>query len=353
MMTWIIDGHEDLAFNAVVLGRDVTRSVAQIRAAEGDRPAHGEGVATVSLPALRAADVRVVLATLFTAPASAHNPDGYHTPEDAYRQAMDQLDYYHHLHARGEATLIRDRETLAAVVAGQAPRPGLVVLMEGADPLRTPDDLAEFAAKGVRIVGPAWHGTRYAGGTTAPGPLTDLGYALLQEMTRLGVALDLSHLADEACRQALAAFPGMVVASHANSRAIVPGERQLTDDIIRAVADRDGVVGLVCYNRFIRAGWTEAHGKAAVSLQDLAVHARYIADLVGARYLAVGSDLDGGLGRDDVPREIDTVADLPRIGQVLRQAGCTDDETASILHGNWLRVLQGLFGKENKHAADD
>jgi len=342
-MTWLIDGHLDLAFNAVVLGRDLTQPVARIREAEGEKPAHGEGVATVSLPALRAADARVVLATLFTAPASAHNPGGYRTPAEAHAQALAQLDYYHSLHQRGEVTLIRTVRELEAVIAREAHLPGLVVLMEGADPLRAPEDLAYFVERGVRLVGPAWHGTRYAGGTGEPGPLTDLGYALLREMARLDVVLDISHLADEACGQALAAFPGRVVASHANSRAIVPGERQLTDDVIRAIAKRDGIVGLVCYNRFIRPGWVEAHGKKAVSLRDLAAHARHIADAAGPRVLALGSDLDGGLGRDDIPRELETAADLPRLADALAAVKFTPGEVDGILHGNWLRVLREIL----------
>lgn len=345
-MTWLIDGHEDLAYNAVVIGRDLTRPVAEIRRAEGEPPGHGEGTATVSLPALRAADVCVVLATLFETPArvaAQHGIAGYRAPEEAHAQAMAQLDYYQALHERGEATLIRTRHELEAVVAGQSPRPGLVPLMEGADPLRTPDDLAAFVARGVRIVGPAWHGTRYAGGTTEPGPLTPLGFALLEEMARLGVVLDISHLADEACAQALAAFPGRVVATHANSRALVPGERQLTDDVVRAIADRDGVIGLVCYNRFIRAGWTEAQGKAAISLHDLLPHARHLAGLAGARRLALGSDLDGGIGREHVPREIDTAADLPALAGVLEAGGFTPEEVEAILHGNWLRFLREIL----------
>jgi len=195
----------------------------------------------------------------------------------------------------------------------------------------------------VRFVGPAWHATRYAGGTTQPGPLTEFGFALLHEMASLGVVLDISHLADEACAQALAAFPGRVVATHANSRAIVPNERQLTDDVIRDVAERDGIIGLVCYNRFVRAGWTETDGKVAVSLRDLLPHARHIAGLVGARHLALGSDLDGGIGREHVPSEIDTAADLPALAGVLETGGFTRDEVDGILHGNWLRLLREVL----------
>jgi len=341
---WLIDGHLDLAFNAVMLGRDLLGTVAAIRQAEGARPAHGEGIATVSLPALRTADVRVALATLFAAPAaSAAAYRGYRTTEEAHAQALEELDYYHRLQERGEATLICRRGELDAVAAGRAPGPGLVVLMEGADALRTPADLAAFVARGVRIVGLTWRATRYAGSTGQPGPLTPAGHALLQEMARLGVALDISHLAEEACWQALAAFDGPVVASHANCRALVPGARQLSDAQIRAVADRDGVIGLVCYNYFIRAGWTAAMGKAAVALADLAAHARHIAAVAGMRAVALGSDLDGGIGYDHVPREIDTVADLPQFADALADAGFTRADITAILHENWLRALRKVL----------
>jgi len=286
----------------------------------------------------------VVLATLFALPARCARPGqaGYATPEEAYALARAQVDYYHGLHAGGEVTLIRTREALEAVIAGPAPRPGLVLLMEGADALRTPADLPAFVADGVRVVGPAWRATRYAGGAGEPGPLTDPGRQLLDAMARLEVALDLSHLADEAIAEALARFPGRVVASHANCRALVPGARQLSDAHLRAVADRDGVIGLVLYNRFIRAGWEAGHGKT-VTLAELAAHARHVKTTVGARYLALGTDLDGGLGRDDIPRELDSAADLPTIAGALADSGFTSGEIDGVLHGNWRRVLRAIL----------
>ncbi len=344
-MRWIIDGHEDLAWNAVMLGRDLAAPVATIRQAEGPVPAHGDGTATVSLPALRAADVRVVLATLFVLPQRpGRDPVRcYHSPEEAHCQAIAQLEYYEHSAAVGEVTLLHTADDLAAAVAQRVPTPGLVLLMEGADPLRTPDDLSLFVERGVRSIGLSWKGTRYAGGTDEPGPLTLLGETLLREMERLGVALDLSHLADVACWQALRRFRGRVIASHANCRALSPGDRQLSDDLIRAIADRDGAVGLVMYNRFIRPDWDSSAGKDAVRLADLAAHARYIADLVGPRYVALGTDLDGGLGREDVPREIDTVLDLPRFADALANAGFTRLEIDGVLGENWRRVLSGIL----------
>lgn len=341
----LIDGHEDLAWNALDLGRDLTAPLAAIRAAEGPTPAHGEGVATTCLPALRAAGARVVFATIYATPYgdSPTRDAGYRTPEEAYAQGRAQLAYYHRLDARGEATLIRTRADLEAVLAGDRPAPGLVLLMEGADPLRTPADLAEFVAGGVRIVGLAWGATRYAGGAWAPGPLTDLGRELLAEMNRLGVVLDASHLADEAFWQALDIFPGRVVASHANCRAIVPTTRQLSDAMIQAIATRDGIIGLVFYNAFILPGWEQEDGKDRVSLTDLLPHAAHIARLAGVKRLALGTDLDGGVGRDVIPRELDSIADLPRLADLLAANGYAPDAVAGIMGENWLRLLRELL----------
>lgn len=344
-MVWLIDGHEDLAWNALTLGRDETAPLASIRHAEGAVPAHGEGVATVSLPTLRAVDVRVVLATLFAYPQQGARR-GYRTPEEAHQQALAQLTYYEQLHACGEATLVRSRADLEGVIAQELPAPGLVLLMEGADPLRTPADLELFYDRGLRIIGPAWKATRYAGAAGQPGPLTTAGRELLGEMAVRGMALDISHLAEAAYEDALAIFPGLLIASHANCRALVPGERQLSDAQIRAIAARDGVIGLVFYNRFLRAGWRQDDGKAAVTLDDVAAHATHIAELVGPRHVALGTDLDGGVGREVTPAEIDSIIDLPHIADALHAAGFDEDAVTGILHANWLRVLRAMWGEE-------
>jgi membrane dipeptidase len=334
----IIDGHEDLAWNALALGRDITRPLAEIRAAEGPAPAHGEGVATVSLPALREAGVAVVLATIFATPAgdTPVRQAGYRTPEEAHAQGVAQLAWYADLHARGEATLIRTQRDLHGVLDGTRPRPGLVLTLEGADPLRTPRDLGVFLAGGVRFVGLAWGATRYAGGTRAPGGLTADGVNLLAEMARLGVVMDASHLAEAAFWQAMDLFPGRVVATHANCRALVPTDRLLSDAMIGAIAARGGVIGMVFYNRFIRADVGDA--KPNVGYADLLPHARRIADIAGVAHLGLGTDLDGGVGREVTPRELDSVADLPRLADTLTEA-FSASEVEGIMGGHWRRLL--------------
>lgn len=341
----IIDGHEDIGWNAVELGRDVTRPLAALRAAEGAHPVHGEGIATVTLPALRAGGVQVVFATIFTYPygSSSSSRPGYRTPDEAFTRAWAQVEYYRGLEAAGQVTLIRTRDDLEGVLAGDRPLPGLVLLMEGADPIRTPADLAQFAAHGLRFVGLSWKATRHAGGTGKPGPLTDDGRALLEAMAAQGITLDISHLAEEAFWQAVKVYPGRIIASHGNSRALVPTDRQLSDDMLRVIADRDGVVGLVLFNKFIQAGWVAGDGKDAVSLRDLLPHVEHIARTIGTAHLGLGSDLDGGLGRELVPHEIDSVADLGRFADTLAAAGYPAPSIAGIMGENWLRVLREIY----------
>lgn len=346
----LIDAHLDLAFNAVALGGDLTLPLAELRATPYGQAAARRGeTPTVALPALRAADVRLAFGTVFVQAATeAFDLSGpiYHTPEEAHQQGWAQLAYYHRLAAAGQITLVTDRSALQRVLDGTAPVPGIVLLMEGADPLREPDELEQWVAAGLRIVGPAWSATRYSGGTGAPGPLTPSGRELMHQLRRLGLALDVSHLAEESFWQALALFDGPVLASHANCRALVPGDRQLSDAMIRAVVERDGVIGVVLYNKFLDAQWTPDHGQR-VGLEALVRHIEHICTIAGdTRHVGIGSDLDGGFGVEAIPAGLDSIVDLPRIGVALREHGWRDDEIAAVLAGNWLRWLRAWLPED-------
>ena len=135
--------------------------------------------------------------TLFVLPAEAPGDlagETYATPEEAHRRAWRQIDYYRSLADEGLVRLVERRsdvhELVAARSADQAAPLGLVLLMEGADPLREPAELELWTERGLRIVGPAWNATRYAGGTGMPGPLTADGRALMGELNRTGTALE-------------------------------------------------------------------------------------------------------------------------------------------------------------------
>jgi len=226
------------------------------------------------------------------------------------------------------------------------PQLGFVISMESADPILKPDQLPAWKEAGVRIIGPAHYGPgRYAGGTSTELGLTPEGRMLLREMDRLGIILDLTHLSDQAFWEALEVFHGDVLASHNNCRALVPHQRQFTDDQIRAIVDRDGVIGAAFDNWMIRPGWARgAKEKPPVTLAHVVEHIDHVCQLAGnSAHAAIGSDLDGGFGREQSPSDLDTIADLQKIGDILSQRGYKETEISAIMHGNWLRLLRGAW----------
>ena len=339
----IVDAHEDLAYNALALGRDFLTSALEKRAREGAETSGGS--ATIGLPEALRGNVRVIFSTLYAAPGSNQNKipgKTYSTPEEAEEQAHEQLAYYSELSMDPRITLITSREELERVVSSREPCVGMVLLMEGADPIVQPHDAHDWFRSGVRIVGPAWHRTRYSAGTGEPGPLTDLGRVLIRELSSAGFILDTSHLAEASFFEALDLFEGTVIASHSNARRFVPTDRQLSDDMIRAIVARDGVIGTVLCNEFLVQGWREsgAH-KEQVTLTTVVDEIKYICDFTGdARHVGIGTDFDGGFGAESIPKELDTLADLQKFGEALAAGNFTDEDVESFLGGNWLRILR-------------
>jgi membrane dipeptidase len=223
------------------------------------------------------------------------------------------------------------------------PVPGLVISMESADPILSPDQLSAWKNAGVRIIGPAHYGPgRYAGGTSTEIGLTSLGIELLREMQHLGLILDLTHLSDQAFWQALDLFDGIVLASHNNCRALVPHQRQFSNEQLQAIIERDGVIGTACDNWMLRPGWIrEAKNNGLVYLEDVANQIDHVCQLAGnSDHAAIGSDLDGGFGREQSPVDLNTIADLQKIAEILSARGYKDGDVQAIMHRNWLRLLR-------------
>ena len=328
----IIDAHLDLAFNAG-LGRDLTLPLEELRAAD---PVAGQ-TATVSFPELRASGVRAAFATLFALPAGAGElgGTGYRDHAGARRQALAQLEQYHRWEDAGHIRLLTRPADVREVLAAPDGPPGLVLLMEGADPVRDADDLPFWVEAGVRVIGPAWGATRYAGGTDAPGPLTAAGRELVAAMRELGVTLDLSHL-DDAAFEGVMEAPPRLIATHANSRALVPGNRHLSDEMARAVAASGGVIGLVLLSRFLRDGVGDT---VRVPPEAVLEHARHYAGLVGWEHVGLGSDLDGGFGAEKTPLGVERYADVPELLGRL-----PEDVRAGVAGGHWARWLLDVLG---------
>jgi membrane dipeptidase len=238
-----------------------------------------------------------------------------------------------------------------AIFKGRKRRVGIVLLMEAAEGIREPEELEEWWERGLRIVGLAWAGTRYCGGTRQPGPLTREGYALLDAMNSLGFALDVSHMDEQAVLQALDDFPGIILASHSNASALLRGletNRHLPDTVIRGLVERDAVIGVVPYNPFLLPGWKINDGRDKVSLQHLVAHIDHICQIAGdARHVGIGSDFDGGFGLRSVPQEIDTIADLRKLIPLLAEKGYAGSDIKAIMGQNWIEKLRQILPEGN------
>ncbi len=350
----LIDAHLDLAWNALQWSRNLQSPVSTIRNYERDWNGPGRGLGTVALPEMRRGRVVLCFATLL-ARSTGHIVEDldYSSPSQAYGIAQGQLAYYRALDQMREVRLIKNQNELDEHMAAwyqwesdtelSQPMPGLVISMESADPILSPDQLPAWKDAGVRIIGPAHYGPgRYAGGTSTELGLTPMGIELLAEMKRLGIILDLTHLSDQAFWQALNLFDGPVLASHNNCRTLVPHQRQFTDEQIRAIIERSGVIGAACDNWMIRPGWERgAKENEPVHLTDVVDHIDHVCQLAGnSDHAAVGSDLDGGFGREQSPVDLDTIADLQNLVGILTARGYSEDDIKSIMHGNWLRLLR-------------
>lgn len=356
----IIDAHLDLAMNAVYYDRDITAAVDALNAGEAaltDYPFRGR--ATTTLPELRRAGVAVCLATLLARSGPRHGRQSsyrrgdldYGLREGAACSCYGQLAYYRLLERRGAIRLIRTRGELdahwAAWTAGREDTPpGVILTMEGADPILSPDDAELWWEEGVRAVGITHYGfSHYGAGTGVDGPLTDAGRAILREFERVGMTLDATHLSDESMAEALGRFSGPVWASHHNCRELVPWDRQLTDEQIVRLAGRGAVIGVACDAVMLYPGWVRGGTQPeVVSLDALADQIDHVVQLTGGiRHVGIGTDLDGGYGNEQTPRDLRRYADLRRLEPILTGRGYSEADLDAIFFGNWLRKLREVL----------
>jgi membrane dipeptidase len=355
----IVDAHEDIAYNMLTFGRDYTRPAAETRRIEiesgSDAIVHN-GHTLLGWPEYQRGRVAVIFSTLFATPLRRNTGDWdkqvYADFEQAHRLYRAQLDTYRALvdHNPDHFQFIATGADLETVLAhwadpGYETHPiGLVPLMEGAEGIRNPAELEEWWEAGLRIIGLAWAGTRFCGGTRDPGPLTADGRALLAGMAEIGFTLDLSHMDELSARQSLDFYEGPVIASHANAAALLPGydgNRLPPDEVLRGLIARDGIVGVVPFCMFLKNDWKMGDARDDITLATLAAHVDHICQMAGdARHVGLGSDFDGGFGLEAVPSGIDTIADLQNLVPILQAKGYNDEDVAAILGENWLRHLR-------------
>lgn len=376
---FIFDAHLDLSMNALEWNRDLRRSISEIRQREkgcSDKPDRGKG--TVSLPEMRRGHIGLCVATQIARYVKPANPlPGWHSPEQAWAQTQGQLAWYRAMEENGQMRQIKNcaelekhldlwRKLASAPSSknknasseddlANAPNSattdlpiGYILSLEGADSIVTLAHLERSYAQGLRALGPAHYGPgTYAQGTDASGGLGQRGRDLLKEMDRLGIILDVTHLCDDSFWEALEHFHGRVWASHSNCRALVPHNRQFADDQIKALIQRGAVIGAALDAWMMVPGWIKRKTTpelVGLKLERIVDHIDHICQLAGnTLHSGIGTDLDGGFGREQSPADLDTIADLARIPSMLNARGYKDGDIEGIMHGNFLRFLKNAW----------
>ncbi|SHI34536.1 membrane dipeptidase [Pseudozobellia thermophila] len=352
MTMFIFDAHLDLAMNAMEWNRDLTWSVADIRKSEQgmtDKPDRGRN--TVSFDAMRAGNIGLCVATQIARYVKKGNPlPGWRSPQQAWAQTQGQLAWYRSMEDAGELAPITNKKQLEAHVnlwkteGGKKPI-GYILSLEGADSIVTLDYLEKSFEAGLRAIGPAHYGPgTYAFGTDSSGGIGNKGRALLREMERLGLILDATHLCDPSFWEALDHFKGPVWASHNNCRALVDHNRQFSDEQIKALIERDAVIGMAMDAWMMVPHWVRGKSTPQAmncSLEQTLDNIDHICQIAGnADHVGIGTDLDGGFGTEQCPYDIDTIADLQKIPHLLRTRGYTQDDIEKIMNLNFLNFLR-------------
>ncbi len=357
----IFDAHLDLAWNAIDWNRDLLLSVDEIRrretsGTETDFKARGRG--TVTFPELRKGGVGLFIATLL---ARLFRPDlkppiqRFANMTSAYACAHGQMAYYAALETAGHLRWIKDVNTLNSHVeawkTGVSADPlGFILSMEGADPVLHPEQVHEWYENGLRIIGPSHYGVSpYAHGTGTVGGLFPPGKPLLREMEKVGMILDVTHLADQAMDEALDAYGGPLLASHHNCRALVDDQRQLPDRHIKELIKRGAVIGSALDAWMLAPGWIRGESTPQgtnVTMATYADHIDHVCQLAGnTDHAAIGTDLDGGFGTEQTPHDLNTIADVRKVGDILKQRGYTDADVEKIFYLNWVKFFRRAWDK--------
>ena len=361
-----IDAHLDLATNAISLNRDLTQPIALIRQKEKNlnwKDFQDRGNGTVALPELRKGEVGIVFATIISRVSERGDPlptlslPGWHSEAQAYAFGQGQLSWYRVMEDLGEMVQITSIEQLKehivlwedTTIPNETKPVGYILSLEGADSIINLDYLHKYYENGLRAIGLSHYGPgRYAAGTHSDfSGLTPADKGLLEEMSNLNILLDLTHLTDKGFFEAIDLFDGSVLASHQNCRSIVDGERQFSDEQIKLIIERNGVIGGALDAWMLHPGYkvgVDSPKDLGIDLAILIDHFDHICQLAGnSQHIGIGSDLDGLFGVEQTPFDLDTIADIQKFQDLLTKRGYSREDVENIFHKNWIRLLEDTW----------
>lgn len=363
----IFDVHLDLSMNALEWNRDLRWSMEKIRRWEQNmKDKVDRGNNTVCFPEMRKGRVGLCVATQIGRYSPYfHRLPGWNSPEQAWAQTQGQLMWYRAMEEAGEMVQITTAAQLdqqidlwlkaphcdgTPYVVDSKTKPeqlpiGYILSLEGADSIITLKHLERSYEQGLRALGPAHYGPgRYAHGTDAEGPLPAAGKDLIREMQQLGILLDVTHLCDECFWDALDIYDGPLWASHQNCRTLAPWNRQFADDQIKAVIERGGVLGMAFDAIMMVPGWVHHRSKPSdfqLKIERICDHIDHICQMAGnAKHVGIGTDLDGGYGTEQVPMDMNSIADLQTLPGLLTKRGYSAEDIEGIMWRNFADLLR-------------
>jgi len=218
-----------------------------------------------------------------------------------------------------------------------------ILHLEGAEPiLPSLENLPMFYEKGMRSLGITWsrpnafgHGVPflYPGSPDTGHGLTQEGKNLIKACGELGILIDLAHLNEKGFWDTADLYPAPLVSTHTAAHGLIPKPRNLTDIQLKAIAETNGVVGVIFSINDLDGGPRPIKD---APISSIIKHIRYIADLIGPEHVAFGSDLDGTL----IPPGLGDVSGFPKLIDLLIKDGFSQDELEGICYRNWLRVIK-------------
>jgi membrane dipeptidase len=351
---FIFDAHLDLSMNALEWNRDLSQPLDVIRQLEQnltDKPDRGKG--TVSFEEMRRGNIGLCVATQIARYVKSPNPlPGWNSQAQAWAQTQGQLAWYKAMEQAGELTQIRTSAELTNHVNKWQNKSddehlpiGYILSLEGADSIIDLSYLDLAHENGLRALGPAHYGPGvFAFGTDSIGKFPQKGLELLDKMDELEMILDVTHLSDECMEQAFERYTGPVWASHHLTRAITPHNRQLPDKFIKEVIQHKGFIGMAFDAWMIVPDWKRGVStpkSMEVTIVKILDHLDHVCQLAGnTNHVGIGSDLDGGFGQEQCPYDVETIADLQKIPDLLRKRGYSETDIGNIMWRNGVRFLE-------------
>ena len=336
----IIDGHIDLAWNNIALGRRFEDSVIEKRSKDSVEIVRTEGEATVGFPEVKNANIRIIFGTIWLETKDSIYPTigpKFSSIEEARFWADKQFSYYEALLQNNGCMFIKNASDVSRVLYSNEYTFSILPIIEGLEFVESDCDLQQWVDRGIRIIAPIWQKNKYGGCSELGGGLTKEGFSLLQSLQKHKVAIDISHMSDDAANDVFDTYEGLVINTHTACRHFVSDTRLISDCQIKKIQERNGVIGLMTWGDKLK-------GNLTVEIDDYIDHICHVANVAGnTDLIGIGSSMDGGYGVASLPKGMNSIQSLELLYDAMLRRSFSDKEIEGILYRNWERILMAIY----------